>query len=246
MRRINKVVVHYTVSPDIPASTIKQWHVAKGWGDIGYHKVLRRDGSVELGRPESEIGVHTKGFNKESLAVVLTGSDDLSWYPSNAQEASLKRVVNDWQAKYNIPDNLVFLHKELNQTSCAGRLTKDFLKEQPKEHEDMLTEMSPTFREEGVAKYSGLWTGKEHPGLEGYRGDVWLNLNVLRDHPQTVINIHMIKQNGETISRKRTLEKGQGTGILINDYIQGSFRLVVTTPNDEPFDITVKQFFVRG
>lgn len=115
-----------------------------------------------------------------------------------------------------------------------------------KDEEDMLTEMSPTFRGKGVAKYSGLWTGPDHPGLDEYRGNVWLDLNVLRDQAPTEINIHMIDKDDEKISRKRTLEKGKSTGLLLNQYIQGSFRLVVTTPDDEPFDITVKQFFVRG
>ena len=132
MRIINKAVIHYTASDDIPISTVRQWHLDKGWQDVGYHKLIRRDGSVELGRPESEQGAHVKGFNKESLGVVLTGSDDLSWYPSAAQLTSLKRVVKEWQDKYNIQDRLVLLHKQLNQTSCPGRLTLDFMKEETK------------------------------------------------------------------------------------------------------------------
>ena len=36
---------------DIGAEDIRKWHVEeRGWSDIGYHKVIRRDGTVEDGR----------------------------------------------------------------------------------------------------------------------------------------------------------------------------------------------------
>jgi len=124
MRRITKAIVHYSASKDVPASTIRRWHLNRGFKDCGYHKVIRRDGTVELGRPESEIGAHTKGFNKESLGVVLTGSNDEPWYATDAQYRSLNRVLEDWIAKYGIMTTQIFFHKELNATSCPGRLDK--------------------------------------------------------------------------------------------------------------------------
>ena len=118
------------------------------------------------------------------------------------------------------------------------------------EDEDMLSFVEPNVKEEGVRKYSGLWTGTHHPGLEDYRGDVWLDLNVLKDQKKTTINYHIIKPDGKKLSHKVELRDGQSAGRLINAYtndneFEGACRLVVTTPNDEPFDATVKQFFVK-
>ena len=128
MRPISKIVIHYTDSPDVSADTIRRWHKARRWRDIGYHRVIRKDGSIELGRPDSQGGAHTRGHNLESLGVVLTGTNRLEWYPSSAQITSLKKLVSEWQHKYNIADDHVYLHRQLNSTSCPGRLTLAHLK----------------------------------------------------------------------------------------------------------------------
>ena len=122
MRSVVRIVVHYTASVDVPASTIKKWHLSNGWRDIGYHKVIRKDGSIEEGRPEGLPGAHTKGFNKESLAVVLTGSNRTQWYPADPQLTALRLVIDQWKKKYHIREDQIFLHRQLNSTECPGRL----------------------------------------------------------------------------------------------------------------------------
>ncbi|MBU2713926.1 hypothetical protein [Zooshikella harenae] len=52
---ITKLVVHCADTPndrDVTAEDIHQWHIQRKWAGIGYHKVIRRDGSIENGRPE--------------------------------------------------------------------------------------------------------------------------------------------------------------------------------------------------
>jgi len=243
MRHINKVVVHYTDSPDVPIYIVKQWHIARGFNDVGYHLLVRKDGIIEQGRPELEVGAHTAGFNKDSLGVALTGSNRDNWYPTDEQLESLRKVLSDWKREYNISN--VYFHRDLNSTSCPGRLRKEQL--QDMEDEDMLSFVEPTYEDQGVRKYGGLYTGLNHPGVEEYRGAVWLHLNVLKNQPLTTINFHLIKKDGSKISRSRKLKDGASESIPLNTYLdEGSFRLVVTTPNDEPFDSTVKQFFVKG
>ena len=76
MRDINKVIFHCSDS-DIDThndiNVIKEWHKARGWSDVGYHFFIRRDGSIEAGRPANVIGAHTKGQNKDSIGVCLHG-----------------------------------------------------------------------------------------------------------------------------------------------------------------------------
>jgi N-acetylmuramoyl-L-alanine amidase len=63
MRKINWLVIHTAAtrpSMDIGAKEIRRWHKAKGWSDIGYHYVIRRDGRVEKGRPDARVGAHVK------------------------------------------------------------------------------------------------------------------------------------------------------------------------------------------
>lgn len=77
MREIEKLIVHCSDTPasmDIGEAEIRQWHVEeRGWSDIGYHFVIRRDGTVEVGRPLEKAGAHTHGHNKNSIGVCLVG-----------------------------------------------------------------------------------------------------------------------------------------------------------------------------
>lgn len=58
---------------DIGAREIDHWHRARGFREIGYHFVIRRDGEVETGRPLGEIGAHARGHNHRSVGVCLVG-----------------------------------------------------------------------------------------------------------------------------------------------------------------------------
>lgn len=74
--RTDLIVVHCSAtrpSQDIGAAEIRGWHLKRGFNDIGYHLVIRRDGRIELGRPLHEIGAHVAGFNAASVGVCLVG-----------------------------------------------------------------------------------------------------------------------------------------------------------------------------
>lgn len=81
---VNYIVVHCSATPadmDIGAKTLDQWHKDKGWSGIGYHRVIRRDGSIEKGRSldedsilePNEIGAHAYGHNSESIGICMVG-----------------------------------------------------------------------------------------------------------------------------------------------------------------------------
>jgi len=43
MRHLNKVIIHCSATPegrDVSLDTIRQWHIKRGWSDIGYHYVI--------------------------------------------------------------------------------------------------------------------------------------------------------------------------------------------------------------
>lgn len=76
MRKIELLIIHCADTPpsmDIGAREIRQWHLDRGWHDIGYHYVIRRNGEVEIGRPEAEVGAHVYGHNDKSIGICLVG-----------------------------------------------------------------------------------------------------------------------------------------------------------------------------
>lgn len=53
---------------------IREWHVhERGWMDVGYHFVIRRDGTIERGRPTWSVGAGVQGRNSDSLHLCLVG-----------------------------------------------------------------------------------------------------------------------------------------------------------------------------
>ncbi|MBO9500764.1 N-acetylmuramoyl-L-alanine amidase [Brevundimonas sp. A19_0] len=76
MKTISLLVVHCSATPaarDIGVAEIRAMHRAKGWRDVGYHYVIRRDGTVEKGRPDTVMGAHVQGHNANSLGICLVG-----------------------------------------------------------------------------------------------------------------------------------------------------------------------------
>ena len=60
-------------SMDVGVTECRQWHLARGWSDVGYHYIIRRDGTVEEGRSMARNGAHTKGFNKNTVGISYAG-----------------------------------------------------------------------------------------------------------------------------------------------------------------------------
>lgn len=135
-RRIDRIIIHCSaVRPDQTSSArqIDQWHRARGWKMIGYHYVIRRDGTVEKGRPEEMVGAHTKGINFHSIAICYEGglaevrSNPAAKKPSAEtyvpadtrtpqQKAALIKLIRELKTRY--PNATVHGHNEFAQKAC--------------------------------------------------------------------------------------------------------------------------------
>lgn len=98
------LVVHCSATPpqnNVTAADIDRWHRDKGWVMIGYHHVIKRDGTVEKGRPMDLPGAHVEGYNSQSIGICMVGGVDSSklMKPENnftpAQFASLERLLKE-------------------------------------------------------------------------------------------------------------------------------------------------------
>jgi len=91
----------------------------RGWKDIGYHYVIGPDTSIWRGRPEDKVGAHVRNNN--------TGNVGISVYGNYNQEdirqdvyATLVELIADIASRYNIPTQMIFLHRQLQSTDCPG------------------------------------------------------------------------------------------------------------------------------
>jgi len=124
MRDVNTIVIHCSATPedmDIGVKEIRRWHLSRGFSDIGYHYVVRRNGSLEDGRHEAIPGAHAKGYNSDSIGVCIVGGlDDDGNADANfsmRQYISLSCIINELLVKY--PTAQVLGHRDLPGVSKA-------------------------------------------------------------------------------------------------------------------------------
>lgn len=123
-RNIKEIIIHCSATPegkDFTTAQIKQWHLARGFSDIGYHYVIYRDGSIHTGRAESVSGAHCTGHNIISIGVCYIGgvaSDGKTPKDTrtDAQKAALVKLLKQLKAKY--PQAKIYPHYKFAAKAC--------------------------------------------------------------------------------------------------------------------------------
>lgn len=123
MRDVDLLVVHCSATEegkDYSVDDIREWHTAKGWSDVGYHFVIRLDGTVEKGRPVDTVGAHARGYNTNSIGICLVGGlrdgQPEDTY-TNSQLDALRQLLQSLQLVF--PDAQVLGHKDLPNVAKA-------------------------------------------------------------------------------------------------------------------------------
>ena len=120
MRVITLLVIHCSaVKPDQTSSAaqIDTWHRQRGWKlGIGYHYVIRRDGTIEPGRPEWLTGAHCLNHNAHSIGICYEGGLDIRGQPADtrtaAQKTTMRQLLEDLHKRY--PRALIVGHHDLD------------------------------------------------------------------------------------------------------------------------------------
>ncbi len=102
--------------------TIRNGHRGNGWGDIGYHFVIDRDGRVWEGRAINFQGAHVRNCNEGNLGICCLGNFD-EQSPSAAQIDALQRHLRLLMKVYGVPKSRVKTHQEWAgaKTACPGK-----------------------------------------------------------------------------------------------------------------------------
>lgn len=128
MRYINKIIVHCTDTParrDVSIEDVRKWHTSspplgRGWRNVGYHYLVRLDGSVERGMPISSAGIHCKGHNAHSIAVCYVGGRDADGKTADtrtdAQRAALLKLLATLTRMYRCK---IYGHHDFNPAKAC-------------------------------------------------------------------------------------------------------------------------------
>ena len=125
-RKIDKIIVDCSATPegkDYSVDTIREWHLQRGFSDIGYHYIIYRDGSIHTGRDESVIGAHCKGHNSNSIGVCYIGGVAADGKTpkdtrTSEQRQSLLKLLKELKVKY--PKASIHGHRDFANKACPS------------------------------------------------------------------------------------------------------------------------------
>lgn len=124
MRKINEIIIHCSATAegkDFNASDIDRWHKQRGFKKIGYHYVIKLDGTIEKGRGEEEIGAHCTNHNRNSIGICYIGGLAKDGKTpkdtrTEAQKSALWKLLLKLIIKY--PDAIIYGHREFANKAC--------------------------------------------------------------------------------------------------------------------------------
>lgn len=134
-KQTDYIIIHCAAtkpSMDIDAKEIDRWHRERGFLKIGYHFVIKRDGTVETGRELEEVGAHCKKYNWCSVGVCMVGGvkeDNINEGEDNFTEdqwVSLYTLVQDLMGEY--PMAKVIGHNQVSSKFCPSFDVQEWLK----------------------------------------------------------------------------------------------------------------------
>ena len=126
MRLVKEIIIHCSATREgqqISVDTIRDWHLAKGWNNIGYHFYIDLDGTINKGRDIDKIGAHCKGHNRNSIGICYCGgveTDGKTPKDTRTQEQkdSLLHVLKTLKAMY--PEAVIYSHNEFAAKACPS------------------------------------------------------------------------------------------------------------------------------
>lgn len=117
-------IVHCAATPNFKHFTseqVKEWHIAQGWDDIGYHFIIELDGTIKLGRSTHYQGAHCYGKNSKSIGTCLIGTNEFT----DEQMRSLIKLDKALKTIYNIKST--HGHNEFSNKECPGINIKELM-----------------------------------------------------------------------------------------------------------------------
>lgn len=130
---VHEAIIHTSATPghwhegksvEEIVAEIRSWHKAKGWRDIGYHRVIAPNGDIGIGRSLYDIGAHVRERNRGTIGICLipvkthNGIKTFDTYFTEAQRTSLKQYLEDLGSLTDL--KWVTGHNDYANKECPG------------------------------------------------------------------------------------------------------------------------------
>jgi hypothetical protein len=101
-RIVDRIFVHCSASDHAShdnVATMRRWHLERGWSDVGYHFFIRKDGTLERGRPLNRTPAAQRNHNSGTIAICLHGLREEKF--TEAQLTTLRNWCFEVNEAYN-------------------------------------------------------------------------------------------------------------------------------------------------
>lgn len=136
MRDINKIILHCSATKEgknFDVNDIREWHKQRNFSDVGYHYVIKLDGTIQDGRDITKIGAHCKGKNLGSIGICYIGGLDENGKGKDTrtkeQKESLLKLIDELLIAYDLSIDDVYCHYQFAKKICPSFFIDDFKKE---------------------------------------------------------------------------------------------------------------------
>lgn len=123
-RLITHIIIHCSDSDQRAhddVEVIRQWHYIRGFSNIGYHFFIKKDGTIQVGRPLSEMGAHCTTMNMVSIGICFSGRDIFT----KDQFLSAYSLIETLMNNYKIPKSKVLPHSFFNTNKTCPNFSLD-------------------------------------------------------------------------------------------------------------------------
>ena len=124
LAQVKRLIVHHSASPrETSVDQLREWHIARGFDGVGYHRVIDGTGKLHATRQLTVQGAHALGANHDSWGVCVMGDntrEDRKW--TEVQIEALARFVD--AAAEIVPGLVICGHRDAvggkTATECPG------------------------------------------------------------------------------------------------------------------------------
>ena len=132
VRKTTNFIVIHCAATDAPGDRnigvkdIDVWHRQRGFLCVGYHFVIKRDGTVETGRHVNVVGAHVLGNNHDSIGICMVGGGSKKETNDFTPEqwAALEALVRSLKHEY--PSAVIRGHRDFESGKAQGKWCPSF------------------------------------------------------------------------------------------------------------------------
>lgn len=129
-RLVDRVFIHCSASDadlsgDKLVSTVRKWHLARKFSDVGYHFLIDKSGSIMAGRSLELSPAAQKGHNTGTIAIMVHGLTDFPDVMLDACKGLCEQINEAYEGRISFHGHCEVSAKTCPAFDYKGRLALD-------------------------------------------------------------------------------------------------------------------------